>query len=357
MDNVSKHYILFTIFQVFFKQIFDTHFQIFAETIDNGTTSNVPAEQTNTLLSATSSAPTVGATACWSMNEFLSLNDLPSMVTASQTMTPTTTTTTAPHKYLRSMNPADMHAQKLPSRCAIEQRTICKRPLAISGNDALDADCRSDRSSTTLATSLSSTSCAPFASTMPTASSSSQATCSKRAKGLNSSDIVIETNSHGQSQSQQSEMVQQQQQQQRCFEQNPTAAVLAYNAASISPSTEQPTTPQLLQQLMAPSTAALHGSSNAQQSQMRSVKLTVSGIGTANQHLANGMFLRSDASQYAPQHHLSQQPHHQQHEHQRSAPDQCESNSVLKNLLVSGRDVSAGYVCVGPVRPKKTAKV
>lgn len=33
------------------------------------------------------------------------------------------------------------------------------------------------------------------------------------------------------------------------------------------------------------------------------------------------------------------------------------SNSVLMNLLVSGCDVSAGYVCMAPMRPRKTAKV
>lgn len=32
------------------------------------------------------------------------------------------------------------------------------------------------------------------------------------------------------------------------------------------------------------------------------------------------------------------------------------SNSVLKNLLVSGCDLSAGYICNIPIRPKKTAK-
>lgn len=32
------------------------------------------------------------------------------------------------------------------------------------------------------------------------------------------------------------------------------------------------------------------------------------------------------------------------------------SNSVLKNLLVSGCDISAGYICNIPIRPKKTAK-
>lgn len=32
------------------------------------------------------------------------------------------------------------------------------------------------------------------------------------------------------------------------------------------------------------------------------------------------------------------------------------SNSVLKNLLVSGCDISAGYICAVPVRVKKTAK-
>lgn len=32
------------------------------------------------------------------------------------------------------------------------------------------------------------------------------------------------------------------------------------------------------------------------------------------------------------------------------------SNSVLKNLLVSGCDISAGYICALPIRAKKTAK-
>lgn len=32
------------------------------------------------------------------------------------------------------------------------------------------------------------------------------------------------------------------------------------------------------------------------------------------------------------------------------------SNSVLKNLLVSGCDISAGYICAVPIRAKKTAK-
>lgn len=38
-------------------------------------------------------------------------------------------------------------------------------------------------------------------------------------------------------------------------------------------------------------------------------------------------------------------------------PQQSSSNSVLMNLLVSGCDVSAGYVCFVPMRPKKSAKV
>lgn len=35
---------------------------------------------------------------------------------------------------------------------------------------------------------------------------------------------------------------------------------------------------------------------------------------------------------------------------------QQSSNSVLHNLLVSGCDISAGYVCFVPMRPKKAAK-
>lgn len=36
---------------------------------------------------------------------------------------------------------------------------------------------------------------------------------------------------------------------------------------------------------------------------------------------------------------------------------ECQSsNSVLKNLLVSGCDISAGYICAVPMRVKKMAK-
>lgn len=39
-----------------------------------------------------------------------------------------------------------------------------------------------------------------------------------------------------------------------------------------------------------------------------------------------------------------------------AAIEQHASNSVLKNLLVSGCDVSAGYICVVPIRSKKILK-
>lgn len=43
---------------------------------------------------------------------------------------------------------------------------------------------------------------------------------------------------------------------------------------------------------------------------------------------------------------------------QQQQQKQTASNSVLKNLLVSGCDVSAGYICLAPIRPKKlVAKV
>lgn len=38
-------------------------------------------------------------------------------------------------------------------------------------------------------------------------------------------------------------------------------------------------------------------------------------------------------------------------------PAPASSNSVLMNLLVSGCDVSAGYTCLAPMRPRKAAKV
>lgn len=42
---------------------------------------------------------------------------------------------------------------------------------------------------------------------------------------------------------------------------------------------------------------------------------------------------------------------------QQQQQQQQASNSVLMNLLVSGCDVSAGYMCLAPMRPRKTAKV
>jgi len=42
----------------------------------------------------------------------------------------------------------------------------------------------------------------------------------------------------------------------------------------------------------------------------------------------------------------------QSSENKQQKQQQQQSNSVLKNLLVSGRDVSAGY-CIVPMRPKK----
>lgn len=102
------------------------------------------------------------------------------------------------------------------------------------------------------------------------------------------------------------------------------------------------TTTQLFQQLMAPT-------------QKQKTKIEWSNCGTFSGH-----------QQQQLQQESLQQQHHQQEQQQlpsnnsstnssvSSSPTQS-SNSVLKNLLVSGCDVSAGY-CIVPMRPKKLAK-
>ena len=115
------------------------------------------------------------------------------------------------------------------------------------------------------------------------------------------------------------------------------------SASSVVMNTLTSASPQLLQQLMAPtkSTAAKVKVVEQQQQQSRktgndaSMKNNNDSKAQEDQESKKGFAMLSKKQQQTP------------------AP----SNSVLMNLLVSGCDVSAGYMCLAPMRPRKTAKV
>lgn len=98
------------------------------------------------------------------------------------------------------------------------------------------------------------------------------------------------------------------------------------------------TAPQLLQQLMAPTPQQQQNQRDRDRKIERgtsldeSVKHDTSKWGTANNTTGMSTISR-----------------------QNSVPPSA-SNSVLKNLLVSGCDLSAGYVCIVPMRAKKALK-
>lgn len=106
-----------------------------------------------------------------------------------------------------------------------------------------------------------------------------------------------------------------------------------------SSSVEIQTSPQLLQQLMAPtpqkqkSRLLLEKSSNS--------KWNPDGGGGNNNNNENGS---------------QQQNGNNNNNSSMSSSSSSSSNSVLKNLLISGCDVSAGYICIVPMRHKKAAK-
>lgn len=123
----------------------------------------------------------------------------------------------------------------------------------------------------------------------------------------------------------------------------PRAAVVLNSLTSASP--------QLLQQLMAPTKA----SQNLQAKKVVMVggrKMDVDEVKVAQK--VSGGASRSNDSEgnnnkkgFAAGQIMKKQQQQQQQA----------SNSVLMNLLVSGCDVSAGYMCLAPMRPRKTAKV
>lgn len=102
------------------------------------------------------------------------------------------------------------------------------------------------------------------------------------------------------------------------------------------------TTPQLLQQLMAPTKA--HNASGAMGKPKASSRKGLEIMAKAEKIVCS----RNEAVEEE-----SRAKKKQQHQEQGTIP----SNSVLMNLLVSGCDVSAGYMCMAPMRPRKTAKV
>lgn len=108
------------------------------------------------------------------------------------------------------------------------------------------------------------------------------------------------------------------------------------SSSSSSSTSSSPSAPQLLQQLMAPTPqrargGLINGCLSGKQQQSCGIE------GLTKDQASNQWCLDSvEKSNLVAQQHAS--------------------NSVLKNLLVSGYDVSAGYICILPMRPKKTAK-
>lgn len=100
------------------------------------------------------------------------------------------------------------------------------------------------------------------------------------------------------------------------------------------------TAPQLLQQLMAPTPQQQQ--QQLQRDRDRKVERNVSLEET----------IKNDASKWG----TAGSNNGQATMPRQSATAQAASNSVLKNLLVSGCDISAGYVCVVPMRAKKALK-
>lgn len=111
---------------------------------------------------------------------------------------------------------------------------------------------------------------------------------------------------------------------------------------------KQPTAPHLLQHLMAPTPRSRkfnemgsrgNGTTNMNANGTDPMQQQRWNAGTDDDGQPNGLYQ-----------HLQNG-----NEHNKSTERQS-SNSVLKNLLVSGCDISAGYICAVPIRAKKTAK-
>lgn len=104
--------------------------------------------------------------------------------------------------------------------------------------------------------------------------------------------------------------------------------------------------PQLLQQLMAPTKSQ---AVKQQQQQLKGVNRMAMDVDSNAE--ATTMMMKVNAKMGATRSSSSG------NEIQRAKKQQAPSNSVLMNLLVSGCDVSAGYMCLAPMRPRKAAKV
>lgn len=114
-------------------------------------------------------------------------------------------------------------------------------------------------------------------------------------------------------------------------------------------------TSQLLEQLMAPAKASSQNLGVGQGRHSRAAGAASNrrgeGGGDRNNNEENVFCSGKAATDPEVFNYNKRQQQHQQQ--QAVAP----SNSVLMNLLVSGCDVSAGYMCLAPIRPRKTAKV
>lgn len=111
----------------------------------------------------------------------------------------------------------------------------------------------------------------------------------------------------------------------------------------------QKTAPQLLQQLMAPTPHKQRARAKAN-----------GGVGNA---FGGSICNKNDAAKWDMENTshqqicgLNGQQQLQLLEQQQQQQQQAASNSVLKNLLVSGCDISAGYICIVPMRSKKALK-
>lgn len=104
------------------------------------------------------------------------------------------------------------------------------------------------------------------------------------------------------------------------------------------------TAPQLLQQLMAPTPHKQRARAKAN-----------GGVGSA---CGGSICNKNDAAKWDMENTcgLNGQQQLQLLEQQQQQQQQAASNSVLKNLLVSGCDISAGYICIVPMRSKKALK-
>lgn len=106
----------------------------------------------------------------------------------------------------------------------------------------------------------------------------------------------------------------------------------------------QQTAPQLLQQLMAPTPHKQRARAKAN-----------GGVGSA---CGGSNCNKNDTAKWD----MENTSHNQlcglngQQQLQLLGQQQAASNSVLKNLLVSGCDLSAGYICIVPMRSKKALK-